>query len=319
MELRNFFIKFSGDDYNVINNCSDKTQNRFALIGAFVFSIFILCFASSFYTFTQLFNNYFVGVPIAIFFSFTITNIYLLLLHTLTKKVLPHMKFKKSGIFTVIVRIIFISLIAVIVSKPLEVLFFSLPLQDEITVFKKEKLETYTSQTAEYFDKQIIEAKRELEQRINLQGNIQTVEIRKYYQSLQDKETEKMKLTEDMKILVRDSNYYIRSIIILNTKYSICWLITLFTVIIFLFPAYKKSQLSLDSNYYKVKKSIETNLVVEEYERFKQKYNSIFKENFGIDRDFNELYVDAPFNTIIKSDERNFIEENILISELYNG
>lgn len=319
MKYRNFLIKLSGDDYNITKKCSVKTQNRFALIGAFVFGIFTLCFISSFYTFTQLFNNYFVGIPISIFFSLTITNIYLLLLHTLTKKVLPHIKFKKSGIFTVFVRIVFIGLIAVIVSKPLEVLLFSFVLQDEITSFKKEKLEKYTKQTVEYFDKQIIEAKQELEQKMNLQESTRTVEIEKYYQSLQAKENEKIKLIGDMQILVRDSNYYIRSIIILNTKYPICWFVTLITVIIFLIPIYKKGRISLDSNYYKVKKSIETNLVIEEYERFKQKYNSIFKETFGIDKDFCEQYIDAPFNTIIKSDERDFMEQDILISELYNG
>lgn len=317
MKYQDFFIKLSGDDYTVINKCSIKTQNRFVLIGMLVFGIFILCFVSCLYTFIELFNNYLIGTPVAIFFSLTIINIYRLLLHTLTKKVLPHVKFKKSGIFTVIVRIVFISLIAVVVSKPLEVMLFSFLLKNEIYTFKKEKLEKYTSQTAEFFDKQIGEIKHEIEQQINLQRDLQKFEITKYQMLLQDKETEKLKLIEDMQILVKGSNYYIRSIIILNTKYPICWLFTLITITIFLIPAYKKNKVSLDSNYYKIKKSIEINLVAKDYELFKQKYNSIFREKFGINVSFNEVYADAPFNTTPKLDERKFMEEDILISELY--
>lgn len=118
--------------------------------------------------------------------------------------------------------------------------------------------------------------------------------------------------------LVRNSNYYIQSIVILNAKYKTCWLITVFTIFIFLFPAYLKNFLGEQSFYYEKKRTIENRLVNEEYASFKAKYNQLFQKRLNRNIQFSEPFIDAPFNTIRKKDEREFLKEDDLISDLYN-
>ena len=129
---------------------------------------------------------------------------------------------------------------------------------------------------------------------------------------------QKATLISKMENLVENSNYYIQSILILNTKYPSCWLFTFISMVIFLIPAYIKN-FGEQSNYYNFKKDIETKLILLEYAAFKTKYNSILKEKFNVNKTFSESFVDAPFNTIRKKDERDFLKENDLITELYNA
>ena len=105
---------------------------------------------------------------------------------------------------------------------------------------------------------------------------------------------------------------------ILNTKYRTCWFITLFTMFIFLIPAYLKNFLGERSFYYEKKRTIENRLVKEEYASFKARYNLLFQKYLNRNIQFSEPFIDAPFNTIRKRDEREFLKEDDLISDLYN-
>jgi hypothetical protein len=113
---------------------------------------------------------------------------------------------------------------------------------------------------------------------------------------------------------------------------------------IFLFPAYLKNFLGEQSVYYKTKRTIENRLVKEEYDVFKKRYKELFiskiisemqypkqddkkgilKEMVNIHNSmirniqFSESFIDAPFNTIRKRDEREFLKEDDLISDLYD-
>jgi hypothetical protein len=149
MKLKKLLCILSGDDYGFI--VRSKMENHFAWIGLYVLAVFLLCFGSSYFTFIKLFPNYWIGIPIALFFAWMITNIYLLLLYTLSKNVLPHKKHNGTRLFSLILRIAFVSLIAVIVSKPLEALIFAIPINQEISAYKRQKLAEYNRSTEEYF------------------------------------------------------------------------------------------------------------------------------------------------------------------------
>jgi hypothetical protein len=84
-------------------------------------------------------------------------------------------------------------------------------------------------------------------------------------------------------------------------------------------PAYLKNYIGEESNYYDRKKYIEVKLIQEEYASFKSQYNVMHQNLFGKNIKFAESYIDAPFNTIRKKDTREFLQEEELISELYNA
>jgi hypothetical protein len=63
---------------------------------------------------------------------------------------------------------------------------------------------------------------------------------------------------------------------------------------------------------------IEIQLVNEEYASFKERYNLLFQEHLNRNIRFSENFINPPFNTIRKKDERVFLKEDDLISDLYN-
>jgi len=318
MNLRRILCTFSGDDYSIISK-SDKTiQNRFIAIGGFVAVIFALCFVSCYFTFTKLFQNYFIGIPIGLFFSYMIINIYLLLLYTLSKNSFPCNTDKAAQLFSIFIRAVFICFIAIIVSKPIEALIFSPTLEKEIEIFKQKKIEKYTLSTENYFNEETKNLKLIIEKQKHLYSNTETSQVVNYENLMAKKELKKDELIASMILLVNNSNYYIQSIVILNTKYRTCWLITFFTMFVFLFPAYLKNFLGEQSFYYETKRTIEIQLVNEEYASFKERYNLLFQEHLNRNIRFSENFINPPFNTIRKKDERVFLKEDDLISDLYN-
>lgn len=284
-----------------------------------VLAVFVLCFVSSYFTFIKLFPNYWIGIPIALFFAWMITNIYLLLLYTLTKNVLPHKQHAKSRIFSLVLRIAFISLIAVIISKPLEAFVFASALNQEIAQHKQQKLTEYNSATEEYFAGETRELKLMLENPKKLGSDESSVKTEQYRQLLIAKENQKNKLLGEMTNLIEKANFYIYSIVILNTKYPACWLFTLLSVSIFLAPGVLKNLVSENSDYYRLKKEKEVNLVRREYLAFRERYSQTFQDLFGVEKTYPEHYLDAPFNTLPKKDTAVYLTEHDLIGELYDA
>ena len=142
--LRLFFCTFSGEDNYIINRCEPNIQISFALIGLFVIVIFIGSWLSADLFMDYLFEgkewvSAFVGIVWALLF----TNLYLLLLYTISPTLLPVANKKKkrnrkekfapeettklASAFTpsFILRIAFILLLAIIIVQPLNVRLFS--------------------------------------------------------------------------------------------------------------------------------------------------------------------------------------------------
>jgi ABC-type multidrug transport system fused ATPase/permease subunit len=307
MTLKKFFWTLSGDDVNVIEKCNTTTKKRFTAIGVLVAVIFLLCFISCFFAFTNLLQNLWIGILIGLFFAWMITNIYLFLLYTLSKTGFPYIPNKSARFISVSIRLIFIAFIAVIVSKPIESLIFSKQLQQDIEVFKINKLAKYTKTTYKFLDSEIQEYQK------LLSGSDDAF----YTDLIEDRKKQKHRLITSMQVLVKKSNYYIQGIVILNKKYPLCWVITLIILTMFIIPTYLKIFIHKDSIFYKTKHYIESRLVKYEYELFKEKYNTLFRLNYDLDIHFTEHFTDAPFNTKQKEDKQETLNESDLIDSLY--
>jgi hypothetical protein len=317
MKLKKFLCTLSGDDYAIIGRCENRIQYRFAAIGAFVFLIFVLCFVSCYFTFTQLFQSYLLGIPAGLFFAFMITNIYLLLLYTLSKHVLPHDPYLVGNLVSLWIRVAFVGFIAVVISKPIEVMLFSVPLAGEIKSFKEERFREFENSTNDFFDSEIVELKGVIADEITNETHVNQKRLASYNSRIDQKEKRRVQLLTRMRYLVDNSNYYVRSIVILNSKFPSCWLITILIVGIFLVPAYIKRFIPASGLFYGKKNDIETRLIKREYEAFKTTYSRLLSEWYGKEIVWIEFYSDPPFNTTRKFDNRKFRDENDLIAELY--
>ena len=307
MSIKKLFWSLSGDDVNVIDKCNQTTKSHFTAIGILVASIFTLCFISCYFAFTNLLQNLWFGIIMGLFFALMITNIYLFLLYTLSKTGFPYIPNKTARFISVSIRLIFIAFISIIVSKPIESLVFSKQLNNEIQLFKNDKIERYAKSTKSYLDKEINEYKR-----LQIESDDDF-----YLNLIKDREKKKVILITSMEHLVQKSNYYIQGIIILNNKYPISWIITAIVLIIFIIPTYLKLFIHKDSIFYKTKHYVESHLVKYEYELFKEKYNEIFRHKYEIDLHYIEHYSDAPFNTKRKINTEEIFKEDDLLDTLY--
>jgi hypothetical protein len=138
-----FLCKFSGEDVYLIQSLqNEKILNAFAFIGFFVFVIFIGCFISvTYFALTIFKGNYITDLLFGLFWGLVISVIYIFLLYTITPALLPtkfkhgkssinivdlkKLNFTPSGFVSVFYKYLFILIISIIVSQPLNVLVSS--------------------------------------------------------------------------------------------------------------------------------------------------------------------------------------------------
>lgn len=123
---------FSGEDFTILKRTERSFQKRFTIVGAIVLLIFCLCFTSCTYAVYCFFGrNVPLAISIGLFFGWMVTNIYLLLLYTLTPNLLSDVV-ESVGMMSVSLRIGFIFLLGIVISRPLTVLLFERLLEKNV-------------------------------------------------------------------------------------------------------------------------------------------------------------------------------------------
>lgn len=184
--IRLFLSTCSGEDSYIISRCSKPIQISFALIGFFVLTIFFGCFISaSFFSYSVFKEAKWVSIPMGIFWGAIITNIYLLLLYTITPKLLPVAKKKKkqakvsTSYFltsSMLFRLGFMLLLAIIIAQPLNVEFIGNTVNKSIEIYKKRlNIETYINSNKMLFQEEVVQFKeleKSLKYRINTKDSL---------------------------------------------------------------------------------------------------------------------------------------------------
>jgi hypothetical protein len=329
MTLNDFFHILSGDDRSIIRQCSQKTRNRFALIGGFVACIIVVSFISVTGAFIHFFDFILFDIAIGAFFALMMANIYILLLYTLSKNLLPHISNKGARWISINLRIAFIVVFAMIVSKPLELLLFSRLLKNDIEIHKQNEYKAGEAVINSLYDRSF----NELERLIQL-GDGSAASI------LARKKIERTETLLQLQKKINASGYYLQQIKILNSKYLFTWVFTTIMILLFLSPVYLKYLMEEKNEFYQKKKKIEKQIVIDEYASFKARYRSfwigflqdlevrppdknermnvVLAEIIQKNYEFEVVFSDPPFNTIRKIDQRDFLEQSSLKEDLYD-
>lgn len=128
--IRNRLCKLSGEDYSIISKCSNKIQVIFSLIGLLVLVILLCSFASALYFTEHLFHSVIADIGVGLVWGFIVTNMYVLLLYTITPRLLPMRVRRKDNYIdkstslnaSIIYRVFIVILLAIIIAQPLNVL-----------------------------------------------------------------------------------------------------------------------------------------------------------------------------------------------------
>lgn len=283
------------------------------MVGAIVFFVGFLCFASCIYSLYKLFDTFWFSLPISLFFAWMICNIYLVLLTTLSKNGLPHITSKGGSSISLIVRLLFLIIIGLIVAKPFEVKLFSSQLDKNLEIFKKELINSTEFSLIHKYDQEIIHLRKEL---FNSSAVYSSQSIHEKINETEEKKEQELKKIDE---LLNNSSFFLQRLKFLYAYYPQSWGITLIVIFIFLLPAGIKYYISETTSYYARKTSIEKNMILEDYADFKQNYADLFFRETGKSISFDEQFEDPPFNTVHKSDKRNFETEKDFLNIIYGG
>lgn len=129
--LKQFFILCSGADKDILENCSEGEQTKFVGIGATVFFTAVMAFIASAYALFTVFDSPYPAIAFGLVWSLLIFNLDRFIVSTIRKR-----DKKTNEFLQATPRIILAVIIAIVISKPLEIKIFEKEIN---TVLLKEK------------------------------------------------------------------------------------------------------------------------------------------------------------------------------------
>ena len=140
--LKQFFILCSGSDSDILDNCSTGEQNKYAGIGATVFFTAVMAFIAASYALFTVFDNYYTAVGFGLVWGLLIFNLDRFIVSTIKKR-----NNFMDEMIQASPRIILAVIIAVVISKPLELKIFEkeinqvlLEQKNELTLANKDQI-----------------------------------------------------------------------------------------------------------------------------------------------------------------------------------
>ena len=129
--LKQFFILCSGADKNLLEGCSEGEQTKYVGIGATVFFTAVMAFIASAYALYTVFDSVYPALLFGLVWSLLIFNLDRFIVSTIRKRDKFGSEFLQAT-----PRIILAVIIAIVISKPLEIKIFEKEIN---TVLLKEK------------------------------------------------------------------------------------------------------------------------------------------------------------------------------------
>ncbi|WP_394747447.1 DUF4407 domain-containing protein [Spongiimicrobium salis] len=165
--LQRFFILCSGADSNILATCSNGEQNKYAGIGATVFFTAVMAFIASAYALYTVFDNVYTAIFFGLIWGLLIFNLDRFIVSTIKKQD----SFWKE-LLQATPRIILAVIIAIVISKPLEMKIFEkeinqvlLEQKNEMTLANKQQLAQQYTPSVEALNEDILALKREITQK----------------------------------------------------------------------------------------------------------------------------------------------------------
>ncbi|WP_298140311.1 DUF4407 domain-containing protein [Flavobacterium sp.] len=156
--LKRFFILCSGVDTDIVNGCSNGEQNKYAGIGATVFFTAIMAFIASSYALFTVFDNVYTAALFGLVWGFLIFNLDRFIVSTIKKRDNFLDEFIQAT-----PRIALAIIIAIVISKPLEIKIFQKEIETVLLKEKNEMAMANKKQVTNYFQSDVDKNKAEID------------------------------------------------------------------------------------------------------------------------------------------------------------
>ena len=175
--LQSFFILCSGADKNLLEGCSQGEKTKFVGIGATVFFTAVMAFLASAYALFTVFDSVYPAIAFGLVWSLLIFNLDRFIVSTIRKRDKLSAEFLQAT-----PRILLAIIIAIVISKPLEIKIFVI---DIYTVLLKEKNAMALKnkkEVADYFKTDLDKNKAEVD-KLKLEISTKEKEVNTLYET----------------------------------------------------------------------------------------------------------------------------------------
>jgi len=173
--LKQFFILCSGADTDILNKCSIGEQNKYAGIGATVFFTAVMATIAASYALFTVFDNLYASLFFGLIWGLLIFNLDRYIVSTIKKRdnILDE-------ILQATPRILLALIIAVVISKPLELKIFEKEINQVLLEQKNDLTLANQNQIAKQFNPKIAELENEI-LGLNAQIDLKEAEVNGLY------------------------------------------------------------------------------------------------------------------------------------------
>ena len=156
--LKNFFLTCSGVDKNLVENCSNGEQNKYVGIGATVFFTAIMATIAGSYALFTVFDNLYAAIFFGLVWGLLIFNLDRFIVSTIKKS-----DSKLKELLQASPRILLAVIIAIVISKPLELKLFEKEINQVLLTEKNQMTLDNKTQIAQQFTPEIRKINLEIE------------------------------------------------------------------------------------------------------------------------------------------------------------
>ncbi|MCB0695392.1 MAG: DUF4407 domain-containing protein [Chitinophagales bacterium] len=260
--MRRILARLAAFDPTLFDQSSRRGKNRMAIAGACLVFIYASTLFSVFiFLYQVLHGSLFLTILISAVLAFLVLAI-LLLVNLTVSNDLDRPRAKLEYRISTTLRVLFICVFAVMISKPIEMQIYRPALQPFLEQVRVDELIEFQSAYAKLGKEQVTD--REL---------------------------------EDLTRLIQADSYFTRQLIYLHQAHPEVWLISLLFTIIFLFPVSMRLFDQPIRDYKMVQFTISRRIVSDEYLATLKFFRGVFSTRYGLDFELNSVYEDPPFNT----------------------
>ena len=156
--VKKFFITCSGVDKTILNNCSDGEQNKYVGIGATVFFTAVMATIAGSYALFTVFDNLYASIFFGSIWGLLIFNLDRFIVSTIKKSDSKWKEFLQAS-----PRIILAVIIAIVISKPLELKLFEKEINQVLLTEKNQMTLDNKTQIAEQFTPEIVKINSDID------------------------------------------------------------------------------------------------------------------------------------------------------------
>jgi len=297
-----FFIRLTGAEYLWLRQAGMNALMRFYIAGVSIFLIFGISLFGIWYAIDMLFDSLLIDVFLSIIFAFLFSIIYIFLLQTFTKQNLAQGKSKFN--LSNILRLGFIIFISFLVSRTIEIYIWRQELGKEIKPYKAKMLDDYARKISALFQPDI--------QKIETGRNYYLIQSKRFLTESYNNEIDALSrqkeglVAKEIALLniartqIENSPFFIHRIKMVNRIHIYSWLFCIAIIAFFLFPGYLIYSISCSNEYFRIKKTYETDKIHEEHGLFLRRFHSLFLVLYREPVEHYTVYEDPPFNTMRK-------------------